>query len=160
MLIELVERADHRTNSLVDSNQKPILNQFFNSMTSLGSAYFTLILIGAFWSFGDFWIAQKLGTGLLLAGAVIFSLKYAAKRQRPENHIENIFSRASFPSGHSGNSFMTATILSSALGSTAGFFSLAFTVAASRVYLEDHYLSDVIAGSAIGFIIGQILITV
>ncbi len=160
MIVELIENTDQRTNHIVDQNQKPVLNQLFSSLTSLGSAYFTLILIGFLWSFNQNLIAKQLATGFLINGVTIFTLKYASKRERPENHIENLFSRASFPSGHSGNAFMTATILSSSLGRSFAFFSLAFIVALSRVYLEDHYLSDAIAGSAIGLVIGQILITV
>jgi len=87
-------------------------------------------------------------------------LKFVAGRKRPEKHIENLFSNTSFPSGHSANAFMTATILSGYLGRTIGFFSLATLIASSRVYLEDHYPSDIFAGSLIGFLIGQILITV
>lgn len=160
MIVDLIENTDHRTNRLVDQNQKPALDQLFNSLTSLGSAYFSLILIGFLWSFNRTLIARPLFTGFLATGATIFALKYVSKRERPENHIENLFSRASFPSGHSGNAFMTATILSAYLGRSLAFFSLAFTVAVSRVYLEDHYLSDVVVGSGIGLVIGHILITV
>lgn len=160
MIVDLIENTDHKVNRVVDENQVPVFNQFFDSLTALGSAYFTLILIGFFWSFGEIMIAKQLGTGLVVTGAVIFTLKYASKRERPSNHIENLFSRASFPSGHSGNAFMTATILSAHLDRITGFFSLAFIIAASRVYLEDHYLSDVVVGSGIGLVIGQILITV
>lgn len=160
MIVDLVETTDQKTNRIIDQRQKPALNQFFSSITALGSAYFSLILIGFAWSFNEYLLAQKLGIGFVATGIIIFALKYASKRERPENHIENLISRASFPSGHSGNSFMTATILSAYLGRSFAFFVLAIAIAASRVYLEDHYLSDVLVGSVIGFLIGQILITV
>lgn len=160
MIFDLVENTDHKTNKIINQNQKPVLNQFFSSITALGSAYFSLILIGFAWSFNEFLIAHKIAAGFLITGIVIFALKYASKRERPEDHIENLFSRASFPSGHSGNSFMTAMILSTYFGRSISFFSLAVAIAASRVYLEDHYLSDVLVGSIIGLAVGQIIITV
>ena len=160
MIFDLVENTDHKASKLIDQNQTPVLNQFFSSITALGSAYFSLILIGFAWSFNNFLIAQKLALGFLTTGTVIFALKYASKRKRPDDHVENLFSRASFPSGHSGNSFMMAMILSNYLGRSISFFALAIGIAASRVYLEDHYLSDVVVGSVIGLAIGQIIITV
>jgi len=55
---------------------------------------------------------------------------------------------------------MNATILSAYLDRALGFLTLAALIALSRVYLEDHYPSDIITGSVIGAVIGQILITV
>lgn len=160
MIVDFIQSTDNRTNKIVENNQIPLLNQGFNALTSLGSVYFSLLAIGFLWSFGKAVIARQLVLGLLITGVVIYALKYTFRRKRPEDHIENVISRTSFPSGHSGNAFMTATILSSYLGRSLAFFSLAIIVAASRVYLEDHYLSDVIIGSGIGLVIGQILITV
>lgn len=160
MIVDLIENTDHRINRAVENNQLPVLTQFFDSLTALGSAYFSIILIGILFSFSKLLIAKQLVIGLIMTGAAIFTLKYASRRERPLNHIENLFAQASFPSGHSGNAFMTAVILSSHLGRSIGFFSLASIVALSRVYLEDHYFSDVIVGSGIGVIIGHILITV
>jgi len=160
MIVDLIENTDHKVNRAVDKNQIPLFTQFFDSLTALGSFYFSLIITSFLWSFGETLIARQLGVGLIVTGAVTFTLKYASERERPANHIENLVSRASFPSGHSGNAFMTAVILSSHLDRSIGFFSLAFTIAASRVYLEDHYLSDAVVGSGIGLVIGQILITV
>ena len=93
-------------------------------------------------------------------GLAIFSLKFISGRKRPQKHIENLFSNASFTSGHSANAFMNATILSAYLDRALGFLTLAALIALSRVYLEDHYPSDIITGSVIGAVIGQILITV
>lgn len=160
MIVDLIQNTDHRTNKIVENNQLPLLNQSFNALTSLGSVYFSLIAIGFFWSFNKILIARQLALGLITTGIAIYVLKYAFRRKRPEDHIENLMSRTSFPSGHSGNAFMTAAILSSYLGRSLAFFGLAAIVAASRVYLEDHYLSDAVVGSGIGLVIGQILITV
>lgn len=160
MIVEFIENTDHRTNQVMENNQTPFATQSFKSLTTLGSAYLSLVIIGILWSFSKPFIAKQLALGVLITGVTIFALKFASKRERPKNHVENVFNRASFPSGHSGNAFMTATILSAHLGRIVGFFALALTVAVSRVYLEDHYVSDVVAGSGIGLVIGQVLITV
>lgn len=160
MIVNLVQNTDQQVNRAIENNQIPLVTQAFGSLTALGSVHLSLIAIGFLWSFGETLVARQLGLGLILASAMIYTLKYTAKRERPSNHIENVISRGSFPSGHSGNAFMTATILSSHLDRSLALFSLAFTVAVSRVYLEDHYLSDVVVGSIIGLLIGQTLITV
>lgn len=160
MVVEIVKNTDHRVDQIVGQKKTPLITQGFDSLTSLGSVHFNLIVLGFLWSFGKTLIARELAIGLVISWAVIYSLKHIVGRERPEHHIEHVVSRASFPSGHSGNAFVTATILSVHLGRTLIFFSLAATVAFSRVYLEDHYLSDVVVGSGIGLIIGQILITV
>jgi len=63
--------------------------------------------------------------------------------------------RFSFPSGHSMNAFALATVLALTFPWGAPLFLiLAGSIAASRFVLGLHYLSDVVAGSALGAIIG------
>jgi undecaprenyl-diphosphatase len=63
--------------------------------------------------------------------------------------------RFSFPSGHSANAFALATVLSLTFPWTAPVaLSVAASVAASRVILGLHFVSDVVAGSLLGFSVG------
>lgn len=68
-------------------------------------------------------------------------------------------SYTSFPSGHSAAVFAVATVIASAYKKTVWVpvlcYSLASLTALSRIYNNDHWLSDVVMGSAIGFAIGQ-----
>ncbi|NUM31150.1 MAG: phosphatase PAP2 family protein [Bacteroidetes bacterium] len=60
----------------------------------------------------------------------------------------------SFPSGHTSSAFVVAFILSFYFkNETKGLFfvSMAFLVALSRIYLQQHFAEDIIAGSIIGF---------
>ncbi len=86
-------------------------------------------------------------TNLLTAG-----IKYAAGRERPDQS-----SQYSFPSGHTSNSFMWATVVSRSYGWKAGVPSYAFAayVGASRLKSQKHFLSDVAAGAALGYIVGR-----
>jgi undecaprenyl-diphosphatase len=61
------------------------------------------------------------------------------------------FDRFSFPSGHALNAFAAATIVGTHLPVLApGLLLVAATIAASRLFLGRHFLSDVVAGALIG----------
>jgi len=61
----------------------------------------------------------------------------------------------SFPSGHSVTSFALAYVLARTYPKASPlFYALATMVALSRVYLASHFLSDVVAGTAIGLLAG------
>ncbi len=125
---------------------------------------------------GAFWIALALGgaasdrkrrgSWLRLAGAVPatlaanFFVKAAVRRKRPRlrgyKPLGHSASSLSFPSAHATTSFAAAHMLSEmAPDSRAGFFYLAGAMAVSRVYLGMHYPSDVVAGAALGTLIGK-----
>jgi membrane-associated phospholipid phosphatase len=104
---------------------------------------------------------------LALAGesAVTNTVKIAFRRVRPPDHFshdEPLPYRmrrpitSSFPSGHAVTAFTAAAILSrrSRLGPL--YYSLAATVAASRVYTRIHHASDGIAGVALGLTLGRV----
>jgi undecaprenyl-diphosphatase len=61
----------------------------------------------------------------------------------------------SFPSGHSLNAFAVGTVVALAFPVLAPLaFLVAASVAASRVFLGLHYLTDVLAGAALGAALG------
>jgi membrane-associated phospholipid phosphatase len=80
------------------------------------------------------------------------AIKFAAGRTRPDGSDDH-----SFPSGHSASAFATATVLQRELGWKAGVpaFAVAGWVAASRVQMKKHYLSDVLAGATVGILAGR-----
>lgn len=107
---------------------------------------------------------SALSAGFVAVGAsqvTFFVLKRLFGRERPcatESHCWSLLlprDRFSFPSGHSITAFAIA--LSLGLWYPAllvGLMFCALSVAASRVILGLHYLSDVIVGLAIGMVIG------
>jgi undecaprenyl-diphosphatase len=90
------------------------------------------------------------------------AVKFAVKRPRPELEdlppLTPVVTALSLPSAHATTSFAAAAAYSSALpfGSPL-FYGAATMFALSRPYLGVHYPSDVIAGAALGTVIGRSL---
>ena len=112
----------------------------------------------------DRWRAIEAGAAAATVGILLFEcLKRLANRRRPCELEPHCWAellppdRFSFPSGHSLTAFAVCVSLSSFLPSLAAvlFFSAA-SVAASRILLGMHFLSDVLAGSVLGAMLGYV----
>jgi PAP2 superfamily protein len=88
--------------------------------------------------------------GLVLSQAVTQGVKYAAQRNRPTGEC------CAFPSGHASATFATASILERHFGYRGAWptFVIGGYVAASRLFDNRHFLSDVVFGSALGIASG------
>ncbi|MBF0507478.1 MAG: phosphatase PAP2 family protein [Deltaproteobacteria bacterium] len=124
-----------------------------------------IVYIFSFFCFSDWFysivlpviISESMGL------VIIIGLRYTTKRNRPDNtYVTRCYSpwnKYSFPSHHSLRSFAIATVvgikhppLLIPLLTTAGVIGF------SRLYLSKHYLSDVLVGSGMGFILAEISI--
>ncbi len=101
--------------------------------------------------------AATVWTADLLASA----LKVAAGRDRPYEHVPAADPLlrwdlgSSLPSGHAATSVAGAVILAYLLGRWGPWLGLlAAAVAFSRVYVGVHYPLDVLAGAAVGLVVG------
>lgn len=106
------------------------------------------------------------GVGLLAGGAAraavgeaavvlvpvnlaVEGLKRVTNRPRPDGERKR--SNAAFPSSHAANAFAVATVVARRWRRAAvPVFALAAAVAWSRVYLNRHWSSDVVAGGLLG----------
>ena len=80
---------------------------------------------------------------------VVEGLKRATGRTRPDGDANR--SNSSFPSSHAANAFALAVIFSRRWPrGTPGFLAVALLVAASRVYLNRHFPSDVVVAALLG----------
>ena len=95
---------------------------------------------------------------VVTSAAVTYILKHAINRERPFVTYSSLdpaisVSSASFPSGHTSNSFSLATSLSLAYPKwyvIAPSYLWASSVAYSRMHLGVHYPSDLLGGIVIG----------
>ena len=96
--------------------------------------------------------AYTLAQGYAVNQALITGIKKAVRSKRPNGANSN-----SFPSGHTSGAFTWATIMSHHYGKKAGI--PAYVAAAYMGYarMDDraHRLTDVVAGAALGYIVGR-----
>jgi len=105
------------------------------------------------------------GVSAALANVMVVALKGRVRRARPADRPSNCFfagldrnwnfDEFSFPSGHALNAFALATTLGLAVPALWPLLLLlAVSIAASRVVLGVHFLTDALAGSLLGALAG------
>lgn len=96
-------------------------------------------------------VGAELVQAQLLAEGLTMIFKESTRRSRPEG------AGFSFPSGHTTVTFASATVLQRHFGWKVGLpaYAVASYVAASRVEMKRHYLSDVAFGAALGIVAGR-----
>jgi membrane-associated phospholipid phosphatase len=100
---------------------------------------------------GTYDIAQV----FLINAAYTTAIKYASYRERPDgsNHL-------SFPSGHTSNAFAWATVANHYYGPKFGVpaYLLAGLIGVGRMEKNVHWLSDVVGGASIGYLVGRTVV--
>ncbi|HZT60889.1 MAG TPA: phosphatase PAP2 family protein [Pyrinomonadaceae bacterium] len=167
----LMFATDRRTGGEAEEGGgNPTRVRISNDISQLGSFYATGGIAAAFYFVGrakdD---ARARETGLLGAealvdsGIVVTALKSVARRQRPttDNASGEFFSGGtSFPSGHSISAWSLAAVVAGEYGQHRPalrftIYGLAAAVSLSRYGGRNHFLSDVLVGSVIGYGTGR-----
>jgi undecaprenyl-diphosphatase len=138
------------------------------------------IALGTVEKLGAIWVLCALALGLLLrrgalqttvltvvtalatftADSISFGVKDFVHRTRPADahraiHPLSVVHSSSFPAGHTATAFAGAVLLSCIAPRLSPLFlGLALAIGFSRVYVGVHYPSDVLAGGAIGALVG------
>jgi undecaprenyl-diphosphatase len=138
------------------------------SATRLGDGWLWLLTAALLLTSGHRGL-RVLGAGAVaaaLANALLVVVKRRVRRPRPcERATASAFDvrplawfpsdRFSFPSGHALNSFALGSVIALSFPLLAlPVLAIAASVAASRVVLGLHWLSDVLAGAVVGLLIG------
>ena len=151
---------------IFESNSQVNLSRHISdagSIYALGATAATFYLIGR--KTGDYRARE---TGLLSAEALVDSaivegvLKGVTQRARPADGVERsefFDGGSSFPSGHSTQAWAIATVIANEYKHRTAVqiaaYGVASAVSVARVTGHKHYISDVVAGSALGFGIGR-----
>ncbi len=99
-------------------------------------------------------MSYSLAQGFVVTSLVTTGMKLAVGRERPDGS-----NRRAFPSGHTSNAFAFATIFSHHHPKARiPAYLAASIVAVSRMDEDVHYLSDVVAGATLGYIVGRTVI--
>jgi undecaprenyl-diphosphatase len=160
-----IESNDHRLMRRVHRWRAP---RWFRMLmiiaTRGGDGWLWYVLGGILLVFGGAhrFAAIGAGAGAATAGIFVFrTLKHASRRKRPCEIEPHCWATMlppdlySFPSGHSITAFGVATAIGLFYPDLQGcLLAAAFLIAGSRIILGMHFLSDVLAGSALGVLLG------
>lgn len=109
-------------------------------------------------------LVAKTGAAVWTADLAALVLKALVGRPRPFESIPGLeplmgVSGHSMPSGHAASSFAGLVLLVAAAPRLAPLLgALALAVGFSRVYTGVHYLTDVLAGAALGVLVGAAIL--
>ncbi|MCA1814970.1 MAG: phosphatase PAP2 family protein [Acidobacteria bacterium] len=158
--------TDQETDEFGQSRRRARISR---DVSMAGSIYTTAGVAAAFYLAGRAAHNERaretgvLGAEALVDAGVVFSvLKNVTQRQRP-GHDEGqgeFFERGhSFPSGHATGAWALATVVANEYKShravEVSAYALATAVSVSRFTGRNHFLSDVLVGSAIGYGVGR-----
>jgi membrane-associated phospholipid phosphatase len=166
-MLSRVHAFDLRVDALVERIRRPTLDPVFYGLSSAADHGMLWLLIGAGRAArdGDPGVALRMGAALGVESLLTNGpIKACFRRVRPDDDhppegplpygMHRPIS-SSFPSGHAASAFTAAMLLAGG-PATPVWFALAATVAASRVYTQMHHASDVVAGAALGIVLGAI----
>ena len=171
----LLSQLDSPVNKFALDHQNSVNSLVFNADHFYGNGWTVLGVMGLY------------GTGYLLkneklrllglhsaeaagyAGSLTVALKILLGRRRPYGgnnpfyfkpfQIDNLYN--SLPSGHTTVAFAVSTVLAKSCSNRfwkVFWYSAAALVAASRVYHNQHWVSDVFLGGAIGYSVGSFVV--
>jgi undecaprenyl-diphosphatase len=141
------------------------VDRVFYAASALGDHSLVWLIVGAAQGLGSErrWrsavrMAAALAVESVLVNVVVKS--FIRRRRPPSSQPRPLPLRqpvtSSFPSGHATSAFCAAGLLSEGDRLWPVYYGLAVVVASSRVHVRIHHASDVLAGAAMGALLGRI----
>ncbi len=164
---------DEEVRDIVQSNKGNFFKYYTSLTNELGSAtYIVPLSIGLYgislftrsqtFSDASFTAFESLELAMLITGGLKIAFGRARPQQELGNRDFNMFKgiQDSLPSGHTTVAFAFLTPYAEYLGPPYSYFLyfLATSTAFARIYKDAHWLSDVIAGAGVGYIVGRSLV--
>jgi undecaprenyl-diphosphatase len=137
----------------------------FYAASELGDFSLIWLILGALRglrSERDWHAAMRAGLGLGAESVIVnVGIKSLFRRTRPPWDVDRPMRirrprTSSFPSGHATSAFAAAGLLSEEDPLWPMYYGIAVIVATSRVYVKIHHASDILAGAALGVVLGRI----
>lgn len=150
---------DSYTTKIIPKIQFDYLTSFMAYFTIIGCGYGVLILITIIVGCKKKELLFRSWFSLGLAMLIAWIIKNLIMRVRPELGLiaETGFS---FPSGHAAAVFSVYPLLREKFRNFSSYWLVfAILILFSRLYLNVHYLSDVIGGALVGLIAGSFVIS-
>lgn len=137
--------------------RQPLVNEFFTSITFLGSVVFVAALLVGLESINERELTKTAFWAYILNATVTYGMKLFFERARPNiEHLTQTTLPYSFPSGHTSTAFVLATVLAWRKPEARKYFyGIAVLVGISRMYLGVHFPSDIIVGALVGHASGK-----
>jgi undecaprenyl-diphosphatase len=140
----------------------PFWHRFFSFFAHSGDSWFWLIGLLVVWGLGSpqwHMRAAYLAFALSVEAVFVLWIKFTVRRRRPDGEWGAIYRNTdphSFPSGHAARAALLAVL---AMGMGPVWFGWVVVIWAplvclARVIMGVHYLSDVVAGFALGLLSG------
>jgi len=165
--------ADPAVRDFFQSNQNKTASYISTNVLEGFGAEHSFLLMSGIFAYGVLAKDNKCkSTALLalesfaLASLVTRIPKSLIGRERPHSgdgpyQFNGPFTNVSFPSGHTTASFAVASVIATQFRDSKWIPVTAYSVATlaglSRIYDDEHWLTDVVAGAAIGTLVGNLV---
>ncbi len=171
ILLSTMHKAD--VTIWVNSHYNSFLDWVFRTTDHGGVLWFSILVIVAIGVFKDWKTALKAAICFIATAAVVNFLKYVVfpGELRPTLYFEGKHNlrllegivqlkTESFPSGHTAAAFSIATFLAALLDKKQWHWLLALGAASvgyARLYLSQHFITDVYTGMIIGIVVTTLI---
>jgi len=156
--------ADNKILKIIPLIKNPILDYISHLLANFSSMLIIIVILISLFLLNKKkreW-ALPLGLGIISSYVITYVLKFIIARPRPLEIAMNFLFHLpdySFPSAHAAAAFAALPILNKTYPKLKWLWILSASfVAFSRIYIEVHYLSDVVAGAFIGYLTSTFII--
>jgi undecaprenyl-diphosphatase len=163
---KIIEWDNHLTNKIRIKPSSKLIWRFSTITAHSGDSWYCLSVLLIIWLFAkDEWrsIAASMGLSTFILAIIVLIIKFSIRRKRPVGEWGEIYRSTdphSFPSGHATRVFF---LTSMAWSIAPIWFAILLSiwaplVALSRIQTGLHYLSDVLAGVLLGWVLGKLVL--